>query len=55
MTPHHAQRYFSDAARFVEVEVDVSELVPLDDKCKARACRVIREVDAWMRPVGGAS
>jgi hypothetical protein len=49
-TPRHAKDYFTYATRFVAVEVDASELSPIDDsyatpKAKARTCRVLHEVD----------
>jgi hypothetical protein len=50
-----AKSYNSDATRFVEVAVPVDELFPIvggTAKCKVRECRVVREVDLFMRPVG---
>jgi hypothetical protein len=31
--------------RFLACEIDLAEAVPLDDKTKARSCRVLHEVD----------
>lgn len=50
-----ATYYRTSAARWVEVEVDVADVVVIPEsgapKVKVRACRVIREVDRRGRPV----
>ena len=52
-TPRQARAYYvGDApARYLACEVDLSTLVPLDDKCKAPSARVLHEVDEWGDPV----
>ena len=52
-TPCHALAHYSGdgPARYLACEVDLSTLVPLNDKCKAPAARVLREVDEWGDPV----
>ena len=51
--PREAHDYYtgSTAARFLEVEIDLSESVGLDEKVKSRSCRVIREVDIDGQPL----
>jgi hypothetical protein len=51
--PTLAKSYYqgSGEPRFLEVSVPVEGLVVLGDKCKARSCTVVREVDLWGRTV----
>jgi len=46
-SPRAAHVYYSGDGppRFLACEIDLSESVPLDDKIKARSCRVLHEVD----------
>ncbi len=55
-TPNAAKRYFPQATRFLECSVLVKDAVlcgedVFPDKLKARAAKVIREVDMWGDPV----
>ncbi len=59
-TPTQAKYYRREAARYVEVEADLSEIRPIIDdpggpKCKVRRARVVREVDQWRDPVATES
>src|SRR5690625_2796454 len=47
VSPSQARAYYGGDGkpRFLAVEVDVETLIPLGDKCKAAACRVLHEVD----------
>mgnify|MGYP000219832752 FL=1 len=53
VSPMAAAGYFNGDGepRFLAVEVDAAGVVPLDDKCKAQSCTVLREVDRWGDPV----
>jgi hypothetical protein len=53
VSPSRARSYYrgSGEPRYLEVAVPVDEIVTLDDKVKAKSCTVIREVDAFARPV----
>ena len=53
VSPIDAAAYFNGDGepRFLAVEVDAAGVAPLDDKCKARECLVLREVDRWGDPV----
>ena len=42
-----ATKNYSDAQRFLACEIDLENLVPLGDKCKAPSARVLYEVDVF--------
>ena len=42
-----ATKTYHDAQRFLACEIDLENLVPLDDKCKAPSARVLYEVDVF--------
>jgi hypothetical protein len=49
-----AKTYNESATRFVEVAVPVADLRPIvggTPKCKVASCKVLREIDLFMRPV----
>jgi len=50
-TPAKARRYYTYASRFVKIAASLDDVIPLDDKAKARQVRVLCEVDEWMREV----
>ena len=54
--PHLAEGYFNGTGqpRFLACEIDLTETVVLDDKVKARACRVLYEVDVHARTIASA-
>ena len=55
--PHLAFGYYTGKVgeeRFLACEVDLAETVVLDDKVKARACRVLYEVDLHGRKVAAS-
>ena len=51
--PVEARGYFNGdgVPRYLECAVPLADLVPLNDKCKAPSCRVLREVDAHREAV----
>ena len=49
--PAQSRRYYSTATRYVECEVAVADAVVVGDKLKARAVRVVCEVDIDGEPV----
>lgn len=58
-TPGHAAEYDSEATRFLECTVLLSELRPITGsgmtaKCKSPRAQVLREVDVHGRPVQAA-
>lgn len=44
-SPDVARSYFREATRFLACEVPVRDMVVIDDKIKAKSCRVLHEVD----------
>ena len=56
-TPSQALFYYQGDGkpRFLACEVDIADLVPLDEKCKAPRCKVLHEVDQFGDPVAGAT
>jgi hypothetical protein len=52
LTPSKSRGYYSEATRYVECSIDMTEAVVVDrDKVKARSVRVVREVTIDGEPV----